>query len=211
MKRLLSVFSMMVVMTITAPVFAVEKADVATLKNYVQSLQTLRANFIQVQPEEAIYQQNKSVGYLVLKRPGKLMWVYQTPEQQEIISDGRNLWIFESEIDQASVRPLASVQDDFPMRWLLYNEDLEKHFEIIPGQKENGLSWFNLVPREGTFFQSLDIAIANNQMVQVWMYQSEDNITKVEFTDIEQNNTIANNQFDFNPPKGVDVIGQPLP
>lgn len=207
MKKTLST---LLLIWVTMPVSAVEKADVKTLHTFVQSIESMRANFIQLQPEETLFDENKSQGYMVLKRPGKLLWVYQRPEQQEIISDGRNLWVFESEIDQATVRPLISIQDDFPMRWLLYNEPLERNFEIIPGHKEKGISWFNLVPKEGTFFQSLDIAIANNQMVEIWMYQSEDNITKVIFSDIEQDVTIANNQFDFQPPKGVDVIGQPI-
>lgn len=211
MKRFVHLFVFWVSLSLPLVVFSAQKADIHTLLKYVDSLQTLRANFVQTQPDESVFQQNKSVGYLVLKRPGKLMWVYQSPEQQEIITDGRNLWIFDSEIDQASVRPLISVQDDFPMRWLLYNESLEKNFDIIPGQVEEGVSWFNLVPKEGTFFQSLDIAISDNQMVQIWMYQSADNITKVVFSDIQQNMAVASHQFDFNPPKGVDVIGQPLP
>lgn len=190
---------------------ASQKAQVETLKQYVSSLKSLRANFVQIQPEEELFRKNQSSGYMVMKRPGQLLWVYQKPEQQEIVTDGQNLWIYDAEIDQASVRPMSSVQEDFPLRWLLYNESLEKSFDIIPGQVENGVSWFNLVPKEGTFFQSLDVAIADGKMTQIWMYQSPENVTKVRFVDIEQNRSVDGRTFIFKAPSGVDVIGQPQP
>jgi len=43
------------------------------------------------------------------------------------------------------------------------------------------------------------------------MYQNADNVTKVTFNDIRQNQPVDLQQFEFTPPKGVDVIGQPLP
>lgn len=202
----------MVSLVVFSPMtLATPKAQVETLKNYVASLKSLRANFIQVQPEEELFRKNQANGYMIMKRPGQLLWVYQKPEQQEIMTDGQNLWIFDSEIDQASVRPMSAVQEDFPLRWLLYNESIEKSFDIIPGDVVDGVSWFNLVPKEGTFFQSLDVAIANGQMTQIWMYQSPENITKVRFTDIEQNRPVDGRTFVFRAPEGVDVIGRPQP
>ncbi|MDX1796420.1 MAG: outer-membrane lipoprotein carrier protein LolA, partial [Hydrogenovibrio sp.] len=84
----------------------------------------------------------------------------------------------------------------------------EDNFNIIPERVNKGISWYNLVPKDNTFFQSLEVGIANNQLVQLWMYQSPDNVTKVVFSDIRQNQKIADNQFDFEPPQGVDVVGQ---
>lgn len=191
------------------PTFAqAPKSTLKTLHDYLNQLQTFQANFVQTQPDEEMFQLNKSIGYVTLQRPGKLMWVYQKPEHQEIISDSLNLWVYEPEIDQVTVRPLTSVQSDFPLRWLIYSEKIEDNFNIIPERVHKGISWYNLVPKDNTFFQSLEVGIANNQLVQLWMYQSMDNVTKVVFSDIRQNQKIADNQFDFEPPKGVDVVGQ---
>lgn len=194
---------------LSAPAWAqAPKSTLKTLHDYLNHLQTFQANFVQTQPDEELFQLNKSIGYVVLQRPGKLMWVYQKPEHQEIISDSLNLWVYEPEIDQVTVRPLTSVQSDFPLRWLIYSEKIEDNFNIIPERVNKGISWYNLVPKDNTFFQSLEVGIANNQLVQLWMYQSPDNVTKVVFSDIRQNQKIADNQFDFEPPQGVDVVGQ---
>jgi outer membrane lipoprotein carrier protein len=186
------------------------KAQVADLNRFVSNLETFSASFEQTQPEENLFEMNRSKGYFVMQRPGQLLWVYEKPDPQKIISDGRNVWVYDVELDQATVRPLSSVEADFPLSWLLYKEPLSERFNIIPGDVRNGESWFNLTPKDGTFFQSLDVAIADGKMTQIWMYQSVDNITKVKFNNIRQNQSVNTSDFEFTPPKGVDVIGQPV-
>ncbi|WP_024850806.1 outer membrane lipoprotein chaperone LolA [Hydrogenovibrio kuenenii] len=186
----------------------VPKSKIETLHHFLENLHTFKANFVQTQPDEELFQLNKSTGYVVLSRPGKLIWVYKKPDRQEIITDSLNLWVYEPDIDQVTVRPLTSVQTDFPLRWLLYNDRIESNFNIQPESIRGGVSWYNLTPKDSTFFQSLEVAIKGDQLQQIWMYQSMDNVTKVKFTDIQQNPTIASNQFDFKPPEGVDVVGQ---
>lgn len=187
------------------------KADIADLNAFVGGLKTYQATFEQTQPDETLYEMNRASGYFVMQRPGKLRWVYERPEKQQIIADGRNVWIFDEELDQASVHSMKSVEADFPMSWLVYDEPLSQRFTIIPGRVENGVSWFNLVPKASTFFQSLEVAIAKGEMVQIWMYQNSDNVTKVAFNKIEKNQPVSQQAFDFSPPKGVDLIGDPIP
>jgi outer membrane lipoprotein carrier protein len=186
------------------------KANIEELRKFVQNFSSFRANFVQTQPDESTFSANQSRGYMAIEKPGRLFWVYQQPEHQEIVTDATNLWIYEEELDQATVRPLASVQADFPMRWLLFDESVEQNFEVIAGQKTHGISWFNLVPKNNTFFQSIDVAIKGNELLQIWMYQDADNVTKVFFRDIEVNPKLAESQFTFVPPRGVDVIGEPV-
>lgn len=196
-------------MICTISVFAQDKADIKTLQNFVKNFSSFSANFIQTQPDDSIFSINESMGYMGIKRPGKLFWIYQDPDQQEIIADGKNLWIYDVELDQVSVRPLSSVQADFPMRWLLYDEPIERNFNILIGDKINGVSWFNLMPKDSTYFKSLDVAIAGNKLVKIWMYQDSDNITKVIFQDSTIKN-IDDAEFKFILHKGVDLIGQPI-
>ncbi len=187
------------------------KADLADLTQFVNNLQTFRANFEQVQPDETLFQKNRANGYFVLQRPGHLRWVYEAPEPQQIVSDGVNVWVYDEELDQVTVQSLNRVEADFPLSWLLYREPLSERFNILAGEKKAGVSWYNLQPKQGTFFQSLEVAIKGGQLVQIWMYQNADNVTKVAFNNIAQNEPVQPEQFQFTPPKGVDVIGQVQP
>lgn len=187
------------------------KADLADLNQFVQNLQTYSARFDQVQPDEALFQHNRSSGYFVMQRPGQLRWVYETSEPQQIVSDGQNVWVYDEELDQVTVQALDQVEADFPLSWLIYQQPLSERFDILVGDLKSGVSWYNLKPKQGTFFQSLEVAIKDGKLVQIWMYQNIDNVTKITFHHIAQNEPVESEQFQFIPPKGVDVIGQMAP
>lgn len=185
------------------------RSSIAHLETFLAQLDTYQATFVQVQPDESTFSQHRSEGQLVLSRPGFLRWVYQSPSPQTIVVDGQNVWVWDQDLDQVTVQALSKLERDFPLSWLLYDAPITDRFEIIPGQVKSGVHWFNLTPKAGTFFQSLEVAIdSQGRLVALWMYQSADNVTKVRFDNIQQNQPVAPSAFQFDPPAGVDVIGQ---
>ena len=202
----------MVLFTFNQQVFANSASNLnkgTELQNYVNQLQTFEAKFVQTQPDETLFTQNTSTGYFKLDRPGKLTWEYYTPEAQKIVVDGINLWVYDMDLDQVTVRPIEDVKAELPLSWLLYKEPIEDKFSIIESKTANGTTWFNLTPKQATYFQSIEVGIKNGEMQQVWMYQSADNVTKVRFSDISSNQVIPYQNFNFNLPEGVDLIGTP--
>lgn len=178
------------------------------LQTYVNQLTTFSANFEQIQPDEALFSANRASGYFKLQRPGKLLWVYQEPEPQKIVVDGANLWVQDDDLEQVSVRPIRDVKADIPLSWLLYDEKIESRFKIIKSGSASGMQWFNLTPKQATYFQSIEIGLDKGQMKEVWMYQSADNITKVRFKDIQENQAIAPAEFRMGVPENFDLVGQ---
>jgi outer membrane lipoprotein carrier protein len=188
---------------------ASENNHLDRLQKVVDSIHTYSANFKQVQPDEALFEQNLSTGYFKLKRPGRLIWQYQKPDPQRIVVDGKNLWVYDEDLKQVTVRGLGDVQKDFPMSWLLFEKPIADQYTVIYNGIKAGVEWFNLVPKADTFFQSLDVGIKNDEITDVNMYQSIDNITRIHFLNIQKNNALPNSIFHLTPPKGVDVIGVP--
>jgi len=188
---------------------AKEVNHLATLQKVVDSIQTYSAQFKQVQPDEELFEENLSTGYFKLKRPGRLIWQYQKPDPQRIVVDGKNLWVFDQDLDQVTVRGLGDVQKDFPMSWLLFNKPIASQYNVIYGGIISGVEWFNLVPKANTFFQSLDVGIKGNEITDVNMYQSPDNVTRIHFLKIQKNKRLDNSLFQLSVPEGVDVIGVP--
>ena len=178
------------------------------LQTYVNQLKTFSANFEQIQPDEARFQLNEANGYFKLERPGKLEWVYKKPDSQRIVVDGTNLWVQDDDLEQVTVRPINDIKADIPLSWLLYDERIESRFDIIKSGNGNGIQWFNLTPKQATYFQSIEIGLQNGQMKEVWMYQSADNITKVRFKDIQENQPIAAAEFKLTVPPNYDLVGQ---
>lgn len=179
------------------------------LQTYVNNLKTFSADFEQIQPDEAVFELNQSFGHFELNRPGKLVWEYFKPEAQKIVVDGANLWVYDKELDQVTVRPIADIKGDIPLSWLLYSEKIESRFTIIDGGQSVGQRWYNLTPKKATYFQSIEVGMLDGEMVEVWMYQSPDNVIKVRFKNIESNHVIPLENFQFQVPENVDLIGQP--
>jgi outer membrane lipoprotein carrier protein len=190
--------------------FAQTQAElVKPLQDYVDNLRTFSADFVQVQPDEETFQLNQSKGHFDLKRPGRLYWHYDEPEPQTIVIDGKNLWVYDESIDQVTVRSVDEIKGDIPLGWLLFDDPIAKKFDIIRSGEKNGLVWYNLAPKEATYFQSLDIGMQNGHMTDVIMYQNADNVTKVHFNNIIENREITDSYFHFVPPIGMDVVGTP--
>ncbi|MDX1352914.1 MAG: outer membrane lipoprotein chaperone LolA [Thiomicrorhabdus sp.] len=179
------------------------------LQDYVNQLQTFKADFVQTQPDEAVFTLNKSTGHFELNRPGQLTWQYFQPDEQKIVVDGVNLWVHDLDLDQVTVRPINDVKAELPLSWLLYKEPIQDKFTIIESGDKSGLRWFNLTPKQATYFQSIEVGMKDGEMVEVWMYQGPDNITKVKFTNIQSNLVIPYKHFQFQLPEGVDLIGTP--
>jgi outer membrane lipoprotein carrier protein len=182
----------------------------ASLQEYVNNLKTFSADFEQIQPDESVYALNKAEGSFQLNRPGQLVWKYDTPIPQKIVIDGVNLWVFDEDLDQVTVRPIEDIKGDIPLSWILYDENIEDKFTILDAGHRNGMDWYNLVPKRATYFQSIEVGMKAGEMSEVWMYQSADNITKVHFYNIESNHVIPLKNFQFNVPEGVDLVGEAL-
>lgn len=207
MKSLFSLASVFILLNSFA--LSAQAAAGAELQNYVNQLQTFKADFVQTQPDETVFALNKSTGHFELNRPGKLVWEYFQPEAQKIVVDGKNLWVYDLDLDQVSVRPIDDVKAEIPLSWLLYKEPIQSKFDIIESGDKAGLHWFNLTPKQATYFQSIEVGMKNGEMQEVWMYQSADNITKVRFLNIQSNQVIPYQTFQFQIPEGVDLVGTP--
>lgn len=179
------------------------------LQDYVNQLKTFSADFRQIQPDEEKFQLNESFGHFELQRPGKLVWQYTKPQSQKIVVDGINLWVQDDDLEQVSVRPINDIKAEIPLSWLLYDEPIESRFTIIPAGDRNTMQWFNLKPKEATYFQSIEIGLKDGQMQEVWMYQGPDNITKVSFRNIAMNQKLPAQTFVYRAPAGYDLLGQP--
>jgi len=179
------------------------------LQDYVNQLKTFEADFVQTQPDEALFTTNTSVGHFKLNRPGQLTWEYFKPEEQKIVVDGPNLWVYDMDLDQVTVRPIEDLKAELPLSWLLYQEPIEQKFKIIESSNKSGTKWFNLTPKQATYFQSIEVGMKNGEMTDVWVYQGPENITKVKFDNIESNQVIPYQNFQFQVPEGADLVGTP--
>lgn len=151
-------------------------------------------------------------GQLFLTRPGKFRWVYVSPEPQQIVSDGKNVWVYDEELDQVTVKPLTKAMESTPAAVLMNKTVPDKHFQITEmDDKTGGWDWFYLKPlRKSSDFRAIQLAMNNvGTLKQMVLYDHIGQKTVITFN-TKENVAINANQFIFQLPAGVDVIGKPI-
>src|SRR5229473_6372836 len=63
----------------------------------------LRADFTQTAFNKSLNQTIPARGTVYLKKGGKLRWEYKEPTPQEIVSDGKKLWVYTPALNQVNV------------------------------------------------------------------------------------------------------------
>src|SRR3954467_14868280 len=53
-------------------------------------------------------------GTFAFARPGKFRWTYEKPFDQLIVGDGRNVWVYDKDLNQVMVRPLDAALGSTP-------------------------------------------------------------------------------------------------
>ena len=76
------------------------------LERYLQGLTSLRADFTQVSSVAGGDSVEKASGRLYLQKSGRFRWDYREPNEQLIVSDGSNVWLFDKELEQVTVKPI---------------------------------------------------------------------------------------------------------
>jgi outer membrane lipoprotein-sorting protein len=92
-----------------------DKADIARVEGYLNSVSTMQASFQQETANEAI-----SFGRIYLRRPGRLRVEYEPPSEILLIADGTLLSYYDAELNHIEQVPLKLS----PM-WFLLRDDVE--------------------------------------------------------------------------------------
>jgi outer membrane lipoprotein carrier protein len=130
-----------------------------SLQDFLQHSRSGRAEFVQKVTAPAREGQSPRVktsrGQLAYQRPDQFRLEYLTPDPQLLVSDGRQFWHQDTDLQQVTVRKWQSVLGSAPAALILTASDLKAlqgAFEIRALPDADGLSWAELKPRtsEGT-------------------------------------------------------------
>ncbi|MBL1276238.1 MAG: outer membrane lipoprotein chaperone LolA [Ectothiorhodospiraceae bacterium] len=193
-----------------SPVLAAEGMD--RLTAFFAQKGGMRAEFVQTVEGAAFAQPDESRGTLLLQRPGKFRWDYKLPYPQLIIADGRQLWIYDVDLEQVIVKPLDAALGDTPALLLSNGGNVSERFEISPLLgRDDKLLWMLLVPKQAdSGFKEIRLGFGPKHLLGMELVDGFDQITRLVFSDVEIGLTLPNDSFQFVPPEGVDVVGREL-
>ena len=184
----------------------------ATVERYLSNLSTWSADFSQTINDESGKTLRSASGHLYLQRPGKFRWDYLKPAEQMVLADGKKLWFYDKDLQQANVRNMDAALSNTPATLLSGGAALGSQFEIRSLPESEGLEWFQLVPKHpDTDFQAVRLGFAKGELVRMMLADKLNEVTSLRFSAARRNVALPADEFTFTPPAGVDVIGREAP
>jgi len=190
---------------------------VSGLERTYTRIADLRADFTQSAFNKSLGQTIKAEGTVYLKKGGKMRWEYKTPSPQQIVSDGKLLWIHTPELNQVNVgeapRALAGPAGSF----LAGLGKLREEFSIgLNSLKvdDDGRPSLDLRPKKPTpVLTRLILTMDPKEYLvrKAVLHDQFDNSVTMSFTKVTINSRLDDALFTFTPPKGAAVVPLELP
>jgi len=205
--RLIRLMLLAVLTTTSLFAHADDEAAVKRLTELLNQAQTISARFSQLSLDGSGTQLQETSGELALKRPGLFRWHTDEPMEQLLVSDGKQVWLYDPDLEQVTIQSLDQRLTHTPA--LLLSGDvsqIRENFEIT--FKEGGsVVDFILKPKsKDTLFDSLRLSFRNSVLNDMQLIDSIGQRTNILFMNVKMNQPLDDKQFSFEIPEGADVI-----
>ena len=175
----------------------------------LDALGSLHASFVQQTFDERGHALETLEGEFAWARPGQLRWEVKQPYTQLIVSDGVRLWLYEPDLQQASLRSLSEVMEEGGFLSVLAGmQPLREGYQVDLVQASTETTAYRLRPLQD-----------NASMRDLVLRFDAEGLSALEFVDgIGQQHQlrfsaraaeISANAFVFVPPTGTEVIRSP--
>ncbi|MBA3697047.1 MAG: outer membrane lipoprotein chaperone LolA [Methylotenera sp.] len=189
--------------------FAADADGIGSLKNFYNNTHAVHANFYQLVTDKQGRKVQEVYGEMQLKRPNKFKWDYNKPYEQQIISDGKQVWLYDTELAQVTVRAIDKALGSSPAALLAGDDSLDKGFKLSNIDRRDNNEWVSAEPVvRDTGFEKILLGFNDNKLQEMELIDSFGHKTQIVFSEVEVNPVINNKTFLFKPPKGVDVVGE---
>ena len=178
------------------------------LQTALKSLDNISAEFKQTLLDEDKNVVQQSHGTLAIQRPGKFAWIYVEPFEQRIIGDGQELWIYDVELEQVTVKPMDTGMSNAPIMILMKQSDVTQEFDVSEVGQRKFLYWVELKPHANDLeYSSIFIGLDDDNVRAMELQDQFGQSTQIVFENMRVDVVHNPALFKFVPPDGVDVFG----
>jgi len=220
MHRTVLALAVLLILVARASVAAAQ-APAPSLEDAVKGLEgaygkmtDLKADFDQTAFNKSLNQSIPAKGTVYLKKGGKLRWEYADPTPQQIVSDGKTLWIYTPALSQVNtgaapealsgpagsfLAGLGRVREHFAVRFLNPAEPRDKDGNVV----------LDLTPKQPLPTMARLVLAADPRTWEVRkavVYDQFENTVTMLFRKTTVNGGLPDSLFTFVAPKGVSTV-----
>jgi outer membrane lipoprotein carrier protein len=189
----------------------------AALQKKYDGIKDFSADFSHTYEGGVLRKQITERGHLLVKKPGKMRWDYSTPETKQFVSDGVKMYSYIPQDKQVIVATVPPDEEaPTPTLFLAGKGNVIRDFtpslvdapsgmpagsralKLVPKSRQRDYDWLVLVLEPGT------LAIRGLLTVD-----EQGGKSSFSFTNLKENVGLADKDFAFKIPRGVDVVTAP--
>jgi outer membrane lipoprotein carrier protein len=185
---------------------------ISDLNAFVNNVSSMSSEFSQVVLDKKGSKLQDVEGVMLFKRPNKFRWDYLKPYQNQIISDGDRLYMYDQDLRQVSINSIAKVGGSTPLL-IIAGKNIEKYFTLKNIESQGGdessqnIKWVEAIPKEeGAGFSKVMLGLTENKLSVMKIVDAFEHITTISFRNAKYNVSLSDNDFLFKLPNGVDVV-----
>ncbi len=214
--RAVAALTLALLMVATAVPAAAQSLDdvVREIESVYSRMTDLRADFTQTAFNKSLNQTIPARGTVYLKKGGKLRWEYTEPTPQEIVSDGKKLWVYTPTLNQANVADAPDALAGPAGSFLAGLGRLRTEFQVRflnPAQpKDAEGNWaLDLTPKQPLPTLTrliLSVDPKSWEIRKAIVHDQFENTVTMRFTKMAVNSGLPERTFTFVAPKGVVIV-----
>ena len=185
-------------------------AGASLVESFVNDIATLQGRFEQSLLDADGEVIERTSGTLKINRPGQFRWSYTTPYEQVLLADGLNIWSYDVDLAQVTVKPQQEALANTPALLLGGSEDAIQQFNNDGSFVEAGTTWVQLSPKNTeSGFLRVELGFKHDRLSRMVFYDNLEQTTLVALYDVAINVPFEPGEFNFQVPDDVDVVGTP--
>lgn len=189
----------------------------ARIQQRYDTIRDFEADFVQNYQGGLLRTRTTEQGTVAIKRPGRMRWVYTKPERKEFVSNGQRIYSYIPADKQVIIAPMPSTDQTTPALFLTGRGHLVRDFTATAGDIPGGLpglTAIKLVPRKpDPELESLVLGVdpKSLQIRQLLAVDGQGGRSTFTFNNLKENRNLSDKLFEFQVPRGVDVITNGVP
>ena len=187
------------------------------LQRHYDGIKDFSADFTHAYEGGVLHKQLTERGRLIIKKPGKMRWEYAAPEQKLFVSDGVKVYSYIPEDKQVIVASVpADDEATTPALFLAGRGNLTRDFTAslvaAPAGMPAGSRALKLTPKAQQPDYDWLILVVDSASLSIRGLVTVDGQggkSSFFFTNLKENVGLADKDFTFKIPRGVDVVSNP--
>lgn len=190
---------------LSSPVWAQTARE--QLRNFVEQVQVASGDFAQYTVGPQGQTKPAQRGKFLFMRPGRFKWDVLKPYVQQIVSNGKEIFQYDPDLNQVTVRKVDQAIGASPAAILFGSGSLEQSFEVSALPDKESLVWLRAKPKQSDAgFVHVDLGFKDGLPHRIILLDAFGQTTHIELSALVRNPGLSTSNFDFVPPKGADVV-----